>query len=167
MYWTYGIVDPVTGLFVYIGQTSDFDRRKSQHLTDRLRKTTPARGSIQEWLRDMRKRGLEPDFVILEIVETEEESLLSESKWVEKFAAIGHPLLNRWQEHRDLIRQGRASQYEALIFQDGKACRVGEARPNRRNSGFAVMLDKDVKIEFDGMVLEGARIDVLEPKPEA
>jgi hypothetical protein len=52
---------------------------------------------------DCLSAGLEPTFTILEVVATEEESLASESAWVAKLAAEGHPLLNRWKEHRALI----------------------------------------------------------------
>lgn len=87
----------------------DFPRRKSEHLKkSRVRKTRHPRGSVKAWLAEAERAGVVPGFVVLEVVETEEQSLLSESNWVEKLAAIGHPLLNRWEEHQELIEASRA-----------------------------------------------------------
>ncbi|MEM9128664.1 MAG: hypothetical protein AAGA97_02950 [Pseudomonadota bacterium] len=95
MYWTYGSVDPTTRLFVYVGQTGSLERRKKQHLmAHRLKK--PKKGSIQHWLSKTIWAGDTPLFVILDDkTVTEEESLASELEWVERLAAVGHPLFNR------------------------------------------------------------------------
>lgn len=64
----------------------------------------PKKGSIQHWLSKTIMAGETPLFVILDDkTATEDESLASELEWVERLAAIGHPLFNRWEEHRDII----------------------------------------------------------------
>ena len=96
MYWTYAIVDPRSSHFVYVGQTGDIEKRKRQHLTThRTKKTKHPPGSIKTWLTAAHKAGLTPIFVILEVLESEEASLLSETAWIEKLGRIaGQPLCN-------------------------------------------------------------------------
>ena len=102
-YTTYSIADPCTGDIVYVGQTANFEQRKKSHL--RLKKRPNIKTmNIKTWLHDLISDGKVPVIAILETVETEEESLVSETKWVEKFAKEGHPLLNRWNMHRNLIK---------------------------------------------------------------
>ena len=101
---TYFIADPDTGYVVYVGQTANFLKRKKSHL--RLRKRPNIKtANIKTWLHDLISDGKIPVIEALETVETEEESLESETKWVKKFAKEGHPLLNRWKVHRDSIKQ--------------------------------------------------------------
>ncbi|MCB1096086.1 MAG: GIY-YIG nuclease family protein [Verrucomicrobiae bacterium] len=159
MFTTYGIVDPRTRLFVYIGQTKDFEARKKQHLAAfRLRK--PVRGSVKWWLKRLHQDGLEPIFIVLEVVETEAESLESESKWVEKISRLGHPLLNRWEEHKDLIEAaGQGTAFDALLFEKGTAPqRIGRFEANANRSGYRFHLD-------EGTALTGpVSVDFLPPK---
>ena len=159
-YTTYGILDPRTGLFVYVGQTNSMERRQRQHLsTHRTKKTKHPIGSIKTWLCEAQRKGIEPVFVTLELVETEEESLISESKWVDKLGRLaGHPIRNLWDEHRDILAEGKnTGTYDALIFSDGaKPKRAGEAEPNTRKTGLVYVLPEDLK--------KGTRIDFLPPK---
>ena len=87
MYWTYAILDPLSGLFVYVGQTNDFERRQRQHRAVHHKKGPFPSGSIKIWLADARRRGIEPVFIVLEVVETDGESKESETKWVEKLGS--------------------------------------------------------------------------------
>lgn len=150
VYWTYGIVDPNSKLFVYVGQTKDFERRKREHLTAHRLKNPPRR-SIKSWLKRLHQGGLEPLFVVLEVVETETESIHSENKWVEKLAAIGQPLYNRWDEHLELIEaagQEHIRPLEPLIFgKDGGAKKIGSCQPNASKTGFRISIKKGTKLE--------------------
>jgi hypothetical protein len=81
-YTTYAIRDPRSGLFVYVGQTSDFARRCRAHLA--CAKTRPRRRSmdIKLWVFELVAAGQLPSFQVLEVVRTREASLASEAKWV-------------------------------------------------------------------------------------
>lgn len=108
MFTTYGIKDPKTGLFIYVGQTQHYERRVKNHL--RLRKKGrpnygPGFENIKTRMFDMISSGITPEFEVLETCEDETASLLSETQWVEKLASKGHPLLNRWRDHRSLIKE--------------------------------------------------------------
>jgi|GEM_PF-3265271 len=106
-------------------------------------------GSVQHWLKGLHQGGYTPLFTVLEVVETEEESLVSESKWVEKLSALGHPLLNRWEEHQDLIEQADQGVYAALepmVFGEDKPRRVGRVEANANKTGLRIHLDKGVEL---------------------
>ncbi len=63
MYTTYGIVDPETRLFVYVGQSGDFEARKRAHLTThRQKKNRHKKGSLQAWLIDAHAKKITPAF---------------------------------------------------------------------------------------------------------
>ncbi len=161
MYTTYAIIDPTTRLFVYIGQTSNFERRKSEHLKPpRTKKTQHPPGSIKLWLSEIYARKITPQFLLLETVETEEESLLSECKWVEKIAAIGHPILNRWEEHQELIEAGRAGAFETFeAFWPGNWQKViATMTPTPKKAGFSLTFPKETTIK------EGGRVVILPKK---
>jgi len=161
-YVTYAISDPTNGLFVYVGQTRDFERRKKQHLAaHRLKR--PPRGSIKAWLKTKHREGIEPVFTVLEVVETEEESLVSETKWVEKIAALGQGLYNRWDEHREILEsaeRGVGRALEPVVFGRGKTQVVGRVEANASKTGWRVHLN-------DGVELVGpVTIDLLPVKPK-
>ena len=160
MHTTYGIVDPVTRLFVYVGRTADFEARKRQHLTThRQKKTHHKDGSLQAWLIQAHAAKITPAFIVLDVVETEALSLDSENNWIEKLAAIGHPLLNRWDEHKELIEAGRpppADRFDA--FHPGQwRSSVAEMEPTSRKKGYNLTFKKKVSFE------EGDRLIVLNP----
>lgn len=164
-YWTYGIFDPRTGLCVYVGQTSDFKARCRQHLaTHRTKKTKYGSGSIKTWLCAAHAAKIEPIILPLELVETEEESLISESKWVDRLGrALGHPLRNLWEEHRDILHDGQSGQeFDALVFpQNGEKkppTLVGRMRPNNAKSGYYL----EPTINLFGV----KRIDFLPPRDQ-
>jgi len=168
-YTTYAIYDPRTKWPVYIGQTGNYDRRRDDHMTTfRERKASPP-GSLQHWLKALHKAGLEPQFLQLEVVETESESLKSETKWIAKFSGMGLPLLNRWDEHKPFIVEA-TEKLEAFVFradvgregkpgkfQRSRAAKVGTAEPNKNRTGWRVHISKTV---IEGPVT----IDLVPPK---
>lgn len=162
MYTTYAITDPRTRLFFYVGQTNNFERRQKEHLTAyRLRK--PPRGSVKAWMKQLHTEGHTPLFTVLELVESEAASLESENRWVEKLAALGHPLFNRWEEHKELIEQstqGVGRKLEAKVFIDGKAERVGSVEPNSKKTGYRVHIEEGIEI------IGPLTIDILPPKDD-
>lgn len=160
MYTVYGIFDPITKLCVYVGETSDFERRKTQHLTThRLRKAPPP-GSIKAWLIKQHKAGREPIILPLEHVATNGLSLEAETRWIGFFSALGHPLHNLWDEHREMIIAHHAERYDALVFKGPKPMAVGYAEANANRTGYRVHLDKDADLAGVGV------IDLLPPKDE-
>src|SRR4051812_25135196 len=96
---TYAVRDPRNGQVVYVGQTSDFAKRKQSHLRHAASSRRPAYApgyrNISTWLQDMFVAGVIPAFDVLEVVDTLEMSLASETKWVAWMAAAGHRLLNK------------------------------------------------------------------------
>lgn len=107
-YVTYGIKDPRTGYFIYVGQTVDFEKRKRAHL--RLRRNGPYNygagfENIKTRMYDLLSSGLIPEFQILEVCSDEAASLASETTWVKQLKDENHPLLNRWRGHRVHIRK--------------------------------------------------------------
>lgn len=97
--------------------------------------------------------------MILEVVETEAESLQSETKWIEKFAAIGHPLLNRWEEHTALIEAGKIpadieiAEYTAVW--PGKWNKViATMKPTQKGQGFySLTFPEEVTIKEGGRLV--------------
>lgn len=105
IFTTYGVVDPRSSVFVYIGQTSNFEFRKAKHM-DALNRPRPRIEStnIRTWMHDTLAAGIVPLFIVLETVDTQEKSLQSEAEWVARLAAENHPLINKWGTHKELIR---------------------------------------------------------------
>ncbi|MEM9128428.1 MAG: GIY-YIG nuclease family protein [Pseudomonadota bacterium] len=159
IYTTYAIIDPGSRLCVYVGQTNDMERRQAQHLTPpRLRTDKPKPGSLQNWLAGKYRAKITPDFMILEVVETEAESLQSETKWIEKFATIGHPLLNRWEEHAALIEAGKApADIEAgdfTAYWPGKWNKViATMKPTLKGDGFTLTFPEETTVKADGRLV--------------
>ncbi len=100
--------------------------------------------------------------MILDTVETEEESLLSECKWVEKFSEVGHPLLNRWEEHQELIEAGKgppAEEFE-VYFPGNWNMPIGQMKPTPKKAGFSLTFNMDLDI------YKGQRLVILPKKEE-
>lgn len=159
MFVTYGIVDPASKLVVYIGQSSDFERRKRAHLSVHRERKTPSPSSIKYFLRRCHANGIEPRFVVLDLCQSEAESLANETHWVEVFAALGHPLYNRWKEHREAIEALGAGQglpeLVPKVFQGPRPRTVGTCELNASGTGYRLALDH---------VPEDTIIDLLPPK---
>src|ERR1700722_13675863 len=92
---TYGIRDPRTGQFVYIGQANDYVTRQKSHLRKRKSRPRVSIVNIKVWMYDALTAGIVPEFVILEEVGTLEDSLFSELSWVRKLREENHQLLNK------------------------------------------------------------------------
>jgi hypothetical protein len=107
-YITYGIRDPRSGLFVYVGQTGRYEKRQRDHLKRRDARPRIKTENIKTWMFDALSAGVIPQFILLETAKTEADSLLSETNWVKKLAAEGHPLLNRWKIHRALVKAAQS-----------------------------------------------------------
>ncbi|MGK9171555.1 hypothetical protein KXR53_35060 [Inquilinus limosus] len=105
LYVTYGILDPRTGGFVYVGQSGSFAKRIAAHLKARTQQPCHRFRPIRAWIWDALVAGNTPSFRVLDVSETEEQSLASEALWVEQLAAQGNNLLNRWLEHQSLIQK--------------------------------------------------------------
>ncbi len=141
---------------MYVGQTSDFEKRRRQHLTThRQKKTRHAKGSLQAWLVDAHLKGITPAFIVLEVVESEALSLDSELHWVEKLSEAGYPLLNRWDEHKALIEAGQgrgADTFEA--FWPGKWRKVvATMAPTPRGAGYSLIFPEETTIREDGRLV--------------
>ena len=161
MYVTYGIVDPASKLFVYVGQTNNLERRREQHLSAHRLRKTPKKDEIRYWLRKTIKAGREPQFVVLDdYTQSEEESLASERLWVKRLAEIGHPLYNRWEEHKAIIEANLKPQglpaFEPYIFVEKKSQKIGKCTPNRKKTGYRIILD-------EGVTLREQIIELLPP----
>ena len=93
----YGVMDPTTHRYVYVGQTADYEERKRSL----LRKgdgtgPAPSPQGIRGWIHEAAGRGVVPVLVVLETASTWRESLRAEAAWVHRLAREHHPLLNRW-----------------------------------------------------------------------
>lgn len=144
MFTTYAIVDPSIGLgaVIYVGQSSNFERRQEQHTTAH-RERKPKSGSLQYHLKQMHDAGHKPKFLVLEVVETERQSLASEDHWIEKLAAVGQPLLNRWEENENRIAEVSDAwgSFNIFDFSGEEGELVGTAKPNKRKTGYRIVLD--------------------------
>ncbi|MEL6826612.1 MAG: GIY-YIG nuclease family protein [Pseudomonadota bacterium] len=161
VYTTYAIYDPRSLWPVYVGQTKNFEQRKSDHLTTHRERKKHPPGSREFYLKALHKARLEPRFMVLEVVETESESLKSETKWIQKYSEAGFPLLNRWEEHKEFVVSA-PDELQALVFKSEtnkrRAEHVGKARPNKNRTGYRLDVSKDVTIE--GPIT----VDLLPPK---
>lgn len=83
----YGIVDPRTKQFFYIGQTSEFELRCRQH---QERGQTIAGLVIQ----DIQAAGLHPGFVVLEQCSSRRRALMAEVFWIDLMGSRGTKLAN-------------------------------------------------------------------------
>ena len=92
---TYGILDPRTGGFVYVGQSGSFALRIASHLRARPERPHPRFRPIRAWIWDLVKAGNSPRFRVLDVCDTKEQSFASEALWVGRLASEGHRLLNR------------------------------------------------------------------------
>lgn len=95
----YGIRDPETENFVYIGQTGRFRKRVRDHLRNgqRPRSSPP----VKKWLYEAMRSGLLPTFEVLQHCVDEQASLDEETAQIRKLTADGIVLLNNWKIHRE------------------------------------------------------------------
>ena len=62
--------------------------------------------------------GFDPIIDAIDHHDTEEESLRSETEWVRKLVSDGYPLLNRWREHRDIVKCAYSSEELKVYFEN-------------------------------------------------
>lgn len=89
MFTIYALVDPRTNCIQYIGQTHDTRERYSSHCNPRRGERSPR----AKWIRALRRRGLRPALVELEVVEETAASTI-EHFWISVCRAAGALLLN-------------------------------------------------------------------------
>jgi len=161
VFTVYGIFHPVTGLCCYIGETGDFDGRKQAHLVAHRERNPKNKRVI--FLKELHEAGHTPHIVELEHVRTNQESLAAETKWVELFASIGHPITNAWDEHiaaikkkgKKTVKSASAELPAKLIakrfVKDGDPETLGTATRNKKGTGYRLKMD------------DGTTIDLLPP----
>ena len=90
IYTVYALVDPRTGVTFYVGCSTNPKDRLRRHRSPRL--GDKARDGMQVKLRvaEMQSQGFQPSMVILE--QTEDRT--KERQWIERYKAMGLPLLN-------------------------------------------------------------------------
>ena len=89
-YRTYALVDPVTRLPHYVGQTADLlGRRLEQH----VKKRQETKKGL--WIRDLIRAEQWPEIVLLEeFLGTRRRAYERESYWIQQLRGQGHPILN-------------------------------------------------------------------------
>ena len=124
----YAIIDPITSQLYYIGRTSNFERRKRQHLNN-------SHGFAGFHTNKLTEDGYFPLFFILEQTGTRAQSIRSEIFWIEVCRTRNVPLLNKenleakgpamagspWSSHEDarllsLVAQDRSISDISTIF---------------------------------------------------
>ena len=106
MYTTYLIIDPRNEHPIYVGQTSNFWRRKRQHFRWKYQKphaVTPGYENIKTRLREMFLAGETPIIVAVARWPELEQSLASEREWVARLSRVGFDLVNKWQDHQSIM----------------------------------------------------------------
>jgi hypothetical protein len=97
-YITYVLIDPRDKKPFYVGQTSNFEKRKKVYLK---KKKNPFR-KVDKYIADLYNNRLEPEFYIAEHCTNLDDSIQSELKWVRYCLDKGYNLMNRWKEHRKI-----------------------------------------------------------------
>lgn len=93
----YGLKDPRTDEFRYVGRTRDPERREVEYLRCISGKVCEP---LQLWLHALLEASLSPKFEILEEVQPVFQNL-HESNWIAKLKREGHHLLNvGWSDQR-------------------------------------------------------------------
>ncbi len=118
-YVTYLIKDPRDNVPIYVGQTSNFDKRRKQYFSKIKKDKIPNYGTINitMYLVILNRLGFIPIFEIVDTQDTEENSLISETDWVRKIVKSGYPVLNRWKEHRVIVKDIYSSSFLKQYFQ--------------------------------------------------
>ena len=88
----YAIIDPRDSQIFYIGRTSNFDKRKRQHIET-------GHGFSGPHIAKITGSGVVPLFAILEHCPTQARALAAETYWIEVCRSRGLPLLNKENPH--------------------------------------------------------------------
>jgi hypothetical protein len=85
----YALIDPETGAIRYIGKTSQsMAARIAAHLQER------GRCHRVNWLNSLKRRGLRPDHILLEVIDGHFPWQASEEWWIARGRVLGWPLTN-------------------------------------------------------------------------
>jgi hypothetical protein len=106
---TYAIQDPSkpdlfadpNGLFVYVGQSKEFDKRVRKWMRLAGTATTEPADRIAGFLYRIMASGSVPRFRVLDRTATALDSLVSETNHARELVNKGYPLANKWKEHRE------------------------------------------------------------------
>jgi hypothetical protein len=88
--YIYKLVDPITEMVRYVGQTKNPDKRLKEHLW--IRGTYRDQRRTQ-WIDSLITQGLKPRMVILQEARSEDAERI-EQQWIDYYTKHGHPLLN-------------------------------------------------------------------------
>ena len=87
----YGMFDPRSGHLRYIGQTTNLRRRAGSHVSpSSIKSATPK----NDWIRELQRLGIAPEFCVLECVYVPEDLNEAESWNVAYYRSLGCELLN-------------------------------------------------------------------------
>ena len=87
----YGIVDPISNQLRYVGQTSNFIKRKSSHIRTALKGTNNSH--LYNWLSSLFRSSINPEFIIFEECNIKDLDDL-EVFYIDYFKMIGCNLTN-------------------------------------------------------------------------
>lgn len=176
-YVIYGIIDPGSDEFFYVGHSDDFGYRKAQHL----------KGSDQIsglYIQILKEQGLEPHFCILERCPSREDAMAAEVSWIRKIIGLGFKLKNsqafngytdRQKERRRLtaaLERLRKAKYQGdhLVHiangrdynrDDGLSRDALRDKKKSRSRGKKSALTQHEKRRFDGMRRAGLPANII------
>ena len=81
----YALLDPVTGIIAYIGQSKNISKRYSQHVKSCANK------ALKSWICRLSNAGMSPDMIILE---ESDSPVDAEKHWIDRAKAAGIVLFN-------------------------------------------------------------------------
>ena len=161
----YAIVDPRSDQIFYVGQTSNFEARKRQHIegTDQLS------GLV---VRQMKLNGFVPLFVVLERCRSEAQSLSSEIFWIELLRARATKLVNAQAvggyRDRKSKRDHLSATLDEMAGAKGRGTKlrdIANGRSVRRNRAWSDVEIKRLKGMVRAKMSADAIADALERTP--
>lgn len=84
----YGLCDPETKVIRYIGKSERVKERLSNHLNDK------SQTHKTNWINSLKKKGLKPEIIILEVINDESIWQIREIEWIKLAREIGLSLVN-------------------------------------------------------------------------
>lgn len=113
MYTIYALIDPSDGLIRYVGMAQDLYSRFIQHINCESRNAEK-----NLWVTDCRSRNVMIQMRTLEAVETRDQALEAEKRWIEHYCALSMPLLNKAIVIGLRRNQGAASKGDEQLKQE-------------------------------------------------
>lgn len=120
----YGLADPRSGEYRYAGLSTRGMARPNEHLR---RAPTMDRTHRANWLRNLKGDGLQPEIVVLQTCETDEELSKAEDYWIRLLRIAGHRLTNHQSGGFSGWRMDDATRSKIANAMLG--ARVGEKHP--------------------------------------